>query len=115
MKVILRKFNPVIDSGLIYSSYPKGVYYGSYVKINPEDYITIKNSWFKQFYKSLQDQLNNSTITIACMSDAPETILGYSIVTGTILNFIYVKEVFRNQGIGRLLFKCQQQAIEIRI
>lgn len=107
MQVVVRKFDPLTDSGLIYSSYPKGVYYGAYVSINPEDNYKIKSDWFKAFYQQTRYQLEHSTIHIACTSDNPQTILGYAIITGTALEFVYVKELFRNQGIARLLTKNQ--------
>jgi len=107
MQVTLRKFNPITDAGLIYSSYPKGVYYGAHDPINPKDDHDIKSKWFKSFYVEMQDQIANSTIHIACMAENTNTILGYAIITGTTLNFVYVKELFRNQGIAKLLLKNQ--------
>jgi len=100
MQVVIRPFNASLDTGLIYSSYPKGVYYGSFTPID-----TPKDKWFKAFYIEMQDQLKTSTVSIACMSDNEDVIIGYSIVTGTCLEFVYVKEQFRNQGIARLLLK----------
>ena len=108
MQVVLRKFNPDRDSGLIYSSYPKGVYYGSQAPINPTGDDKIKSAWFKTFHRELKNQIEGSTIIIACMSDDPDIILGYSIMTDTTLDFIYVKEMFRSQGIARLLLKNQK-------
>jgi GNAT superfamily N-acetyltransferase len=114
-QVIVRKFNPVKDSGLIYSSYPKGVYYAAQEPINPhnehkeaEQYQKFKSFWFKDFYSKVKDQLVNSKVLIACMSDDPDTILGYAIVSSKALEFVYVKELFRNQGVARLLLKHEQ-------
>lgn len=105
MQVIVRAFDPVSDSGIIYSSYPKGVYYGSLVSVNPTHDAKIKSNWFKQFHKQMRSELENSEVLIACMADNPSIILGYAIITDSMLEFIYVKEMFRNQGIAKLLLK----------
>lgn len=107
MQIVTRKFNPSQDAGLIYSSYPKGVYYGSHTPINPKDDYKVKSKWFKEFYLKVKDQLASSTILIACPTDDQSTILGYAIITGTTLEFVYTKELFRNQGIATLLLKNQ--------
>jgi hypothetical protein len=112
MQVIVRKFDPITDSGFIYSSYPKGVYHGAYIPINPKDDYKVKSSWFKAFYDKVKHQLAHSTVLIACMSDDPNTILGYAILTGDKLIFTYVKELFRNQGIATLLTHGKYQTIE---
>lgn len=112
MQVTLRKFNPITDAGLIYSSYPKGVYYGAHDPINPKDDHDIKSKWFKAFYVEMQDQLANGTVVIACMSDSPDTILGYAILVEHELFFVYVKELFRNQGLATLLTKGKYKTIK---
>ena len=103
-KVILRPFQLLLDAGLIYSSYPKGVYHGSYEPITQD-----KSEWFKAFYATVKRQLetleNRHNITIACMEDDPNAILGYIIVENDVLQFLYVKELIRNQGIATLLAK----------
>ena len=100
MKVIIRPFNLSADAGLIYSSYPKGVYHGSY-----EPITTPKSEWFGNFYLLTKQQLEGAAkVTIACIEDDPSTILGYMITQGGTLQFIYTKEAFRNQGVARLLY-----------
>jgi len=112
--VIIRPFNPNSDSGFIYSSYPKGAYYGAHdtsesvPPLKDRDNAKIKAQWFKAFYQQVQQQLISSTVLIACISDEPNTVLGYAILSGTTLEWVYVKELFRNQGIAKLLVKNQQ-------
>ena len=114
MKVIIRKFDPELDSGLIYSSYPKGVYYGAHTSqehvptLSTRDDPKVKSAWFKAFYAQVKNQLANSTVHIACPSDSTDTILGYAIIADKALEFIYVKELFRNQGIAKLLLTGHQ-------
>lgn len=100
MKIIIRPFDPKLDSGLIYDSYPKGVYYGVE---SPWD--KPKAQWFKEFHTFLQQQLERASVYVACPYEDPITMLGYSIIDDGTLFFVYVKERFRNQGIGTLLTK----------
>lgn len=53
----------------------------------------------------MQHLLPEADISIACMQDDPQTIMGYSIISGPTLHFIYIKEKFRKQGIATLLLK----------
>lgn len=105
-KIILRKFDPGVDSGLIYSSYAKGVFHGSTTEIS-----TPKAEWFKDFHQKVGHQLDNAKVYIACLEDDPSTIIGYSIVENDELQFVYVKEVFRNKGIATLLTKNKYKTI----
>lgn len=98
--VILREFIPDDDSGFIYSTYPKGAYYGAHANIEIP-----KDKWFEKFFLKTKKQIENSQILIACLKDYPETIIGYSIITHQTLEFVFVKEAFRRQGIGTLLTK----------
>ena len=97
-KVILREFIPDDDSGIIYSSYPKGVYYGHFEEIKEP-----KDEWFAKFFNKVKDQLLTSRVLIACLQDFPDNIIGYSIISGMTLEFVYVKEAYRMQGIAHLL------------
>ncbi len=98
MKIILRAFDPDKDSGLIYDSYPKGVFHGAAVPI-----LVPKSIWMKAFYKVVRAQLETASVRIACSQEEPDTILGYSIISGKTLHFVYVKSNVRKQGIGNLL------------
>lgn len=105
-KVILRDFNPDSDTGLIYDTYPKGVYYGS-----AEPITTPKSEWFTEFFKVAKGQLQTAQIHIACLSDDPDFALGYSIIQDGQLEFVYVKKAYRNKGIATLLTKNKYQSI----
>ena len=107
MKIIIRAYNPKKDAGIIYDTYPKGVYYGAYIPI-----VTPKDKWFKEFFIKMKDQLQRDTVLIACLGNNVDTILGYSIIDSDSLKFVYVKEAFRNQGIGTLLTKNKYSTIE---
>jgi len=99
LKVILRKFNPDSDTGLIYDSYPKGVWARA-VKKKEES----KKEWMTQFFTGLQRQLKECDVNVACIEDDPDHIAGYSIISKKReLHFVYVKEIYRNKRIGSLL------------
>lgn len=100
MKIIVRAFNPEKDSGIIFDSYPKGVFYSPYQPIQEE-----KSVWMKRFFEMLKKQLSIAQVFIACTENDPNTIIGYSLIEKGILQFVYVKADFRNKGIGTLLTK----------
>ncbi len=102
--VIVRQFIPEMDTALIYSSWPKGVYYG--VRPRP---VLPKNLWFTDFFRYAQQTLATGRVFVACMSEDPTTIIGYAILSGMpdnhVLEFVYVKGLLREQGIATLLTK----------
>lgn len=103
-KVITRPLEPVRDSGFIYDTFPKGIYYGSFLD------ITIpKTKWFSECFEKLKTILEMATTTIAYFSEDSNTILGYAIINGDMIEFIYVKEMYRKQGIATLLLKNKEE------
>lgn len=98
MRLIVRDFNPIKDSGFIFSTYPKGIYYG--LAKEPKG---PKSKWFADYYQKTKDLIQTATIRVASPEDDPNTIFGYSIVNNAILEFVYVKEIHRRQGIAALL------------
>lgn len=101
--IVIRHFIPEMDTALIYSSWPKGVYYG----VRPRPQGIPKDIWFTEFFKYAQDTMKTARIFVACMSEDPSTILGYSIISGWdvegVLEFVYVKGMIRRHGLGRML------------
>jgi len=53
----------------------------------------------------LKKIIRNSTITLACDPDDPDTVWGYICSDGDLLHFVYVKSAFRGFGIGGCLFR----------
>lgn len=93
------KYSPKADFGFVFETWPKGFYYGGLTIGIESD----KKTWFQKFYLYVKKQLEEAKVYIACMSDDPTTILGYAVINGTTLEWIYVKEKFRMQGIASLL------------
>jgi GNAT superfamily N-acetyltransferase len=107
-RVIVRAFIPESDSGAIFASFPNGVYYGHAKKIKVH-----KAKWFKDFYAYMLKIIEQSNIQIACLEDHPNTIVGYSIINGETLEYVSVKEDYRNQRIGTLLIKNKYKEVNL--
>lgn len=95
--IVVREIQPS-DEPFIYSTWCNGMYYGACEPVE----ITRKQ-FFKNGSAYIKEILPHIKAAIACLSDDPDTIAGYSIVDGEHLEFIYVKEKLRRQGIARLL------------
>lgn len=85
------------DHPFIYASWRNGMFYGSELKLKEP------RSTFRDLTHKIRHILKSATVLVACLEDSPETIIGYSIVEGTILHWVYVKEDYRNQRIATLL------------
>lgn len=97
-QVTVRPYSEDLDAGIIYSTWPKGAYYGAVEPIEGP-----KKQWFKRFYTYVRKRLDDSEIRIAALSEDPQVIIGYVVINGHTLEWAYVKEAFRLQGICRLL------------
>ncbi len=90
------------DTNFILATFLRGLYYGdSWFSNIPKDI-------FMANYKTIASALVNSantTIVVACLPDAPEVILGYSIVSTDFqtVHFTYVKKPWRRRGVARAL------------
>lgn len=93
------------DFGLLMDSWPKGVWYASVHEIGVN-----KHDWFKAFYVYAKESFLNDEILIACLESTPEFVVGYAIISQEprCLEWVYVKEIYRRQGIGTLLLKGQR-------
>lgn len=100
--VCLRDFNPDTDSALLYATWRNALWYD---QDDRDDRSS--DSFFKQATKSIRLLLKepDTKVKIACLSDAPDFIVGYSVFQGTKLLWIYVKIDYRVKKIGSLLAK----------
>lgn len=90
------------DINFIYSSWLKGLRYGNdwFEFISKEAYYT--------FYHRIIElilQRPTTTITIACLKDDPDVILGYSVQEGSVLHWVFVKPAWRKIGLATDLVK----------
>ena len=100
MNIITRSFDADFDAGIIFSTWAKGFYFGGLL-IKPAP----KKQWFQSFHEHVKKMVEKGDIVLACLHDDPITIIGYAVFDNDTLEWIYVKEIFRGQGIAKLLTK----------
>ena|ERR1700733_7134484 len=108
MTLILRAFNPERDSPFIYSTWRNAVWYGE--KRDQSQ----SSLFFSKMTAAIKELFGNSEtlVKIACDQEDPDYIAGYSVFTGSKLEFIYVKINYRRKGIGKLLSQGFQTIAE---
>jgi hypothetical protein len=100
-KAIIREANTGSDHAFLYSTWRNALWYSK--KRDPKD--------ADAFYKDLSQKIATllkvpgTQVKIACLSDDPDMLLGWSVMNGDLLVFVYVKIDYRRKGIGRLLTK----------
>lgn len=88
----------VDDANFIFSTILRGLYYGdSWFRAIPKDIFMVN------YHHVVEVLLKTMSVTIACLSDDPTVILGYSIHKGTVLHYVFVKKPWRNIGIAKML------------
>lgn len=97
--VAFREYQPD-DRNFIFSTWLRGLYYGD------SWFSEIPKNIFMQHYHAVIERLLDApgvTIKVACLSDTPDVILGYSVTRGNILDYVFVKSAWRKAGIGKSL------------
>lgn len=90
------------DRRFIVPTFLNGLYYGdSWFSCIPKDV-------FMDNYKKVVNALIDSpraVVKVACFSDSPDVILGFSILSAdySTVHWVHVKEMYRKQGISRRL------------
>ncbi len=97
VRIILRDFNPDTDTPMIFATWRNSAFYGVPRRTNDA------KAFFKHKTKEIKEILKTATVRMACHEEDPMTIVGYSVVTGNHLDWIYVKVDYRMKGIGSLL------------
>lgn len=104
MVISTRRFNEKTDAGFIVDSMPKEIYFDNKESRRGR----VNKEWFQNFHEYLKDIFKSAHIAIATTLDDPNFILGYAIFQDTQLEFVYVKEAYRKQGIGTMLAHDQE-------
>jgi hypothetical protein len=99
-RVVTREYQKD-DSGLVVSTWTKYAW-----KDRATEPGIPRKVWMKEHYVYVCRALEEGYIKIACLSDDPSTILGYSVVLDGKLQWVYVKPEFVGLGIGRILEVC---------
>lgn len=99
--IVLRPFDPVTDTPIIYSTWRNALWY------DEERDERLASEFYSLATKGIKKLLARSDvkIKIACAKHEPDFIAGYSLMTGSNLEFVYVKINYRKKGIAHLLTK----------
>lgn len=65
-----------------------------------------KDDYFERYHRGLEAILTSQDtfITVACLNDDPDTILGYAVLgPDGLVHYVHVKDAFRKFGIARAL------------
>ncbi len=98
--VVLRPFDRVFDQPFIFSSWRNALWYDDDNRAEGQS-----DRFYRHATKSIRTILDSPAcrVRIACVDGVADHIVGYSVVTGDCLQFVYVKADYRGRGIGRLL------------
>lgn len=99
MEILIRKFNPDTDSGFIFSTLPKGVFHAGVSSIPNSG----RDAFFARIYEYLKVILAKAEIRVASSREDPDLIIGYLILSGNQLEWVFVKKGYRNLGIASLM------------
>lgn len=108
-EVVIRPYSFESDSSLIYDSWKKQVWFENHKK---DEYIDpVFSRKLTKKIKSILES-NTSRIRMACLKDDPNHIVGYSVMSSSTIEFVYVKIDFRKQGIATILVKGFMNSVE---
>lgn len=86
------------DLPFIMSTWLNGTYYGN-------DWIKeIEKGIFMSTYHDLLERLlyrETVLVTVACLKEASDVILGYCVTEGPVLHYVFIKPVWRGIGLAR--------------
>lgn len=86
------------DRNFILASWLRGLYYGS------EWFREIpKEIFMENYHKVIDHILSRAQVTVACLKDDEDVILGYSVHGGPKLHWVFCKKAWRGIGISKLL------------
>lgn len=86
------------DRNFIFASWLRGLYYGS------EWFREIpKEIFMENYHKVIEHILARAQVSVACLKDDEDVILGYSVHNGDKLHYVFCKKAWRTIGIGRAL------------
>lgn len=86
------------DGPLIYATWMRGLFYG-----NRLYNLIEKDLFFGTYPKVINALLMRSNVVVACLESDPDVILGYAVIEGSRLHWVYVKKHRRRMGIAASL------------
>lgn len=97
--VVKRSFIPDMDEAFVYATWRNSKYYGTPGLKKSGDSKEI----FRQLTSDIRKILINARVNLACLQDDATFIVGYAVYTNTHLNWVYVRDDYRKNGIATLL------------
>lgn len=88
----------VNDRAFIFSTFLKGVRFGMDLYSEIDEKV-----FFEQYPKVVETLLSRSEISVMCLAEDPDVILGYAVRQGSVLHWTFVKKAWRKQGIAAKL------------
>lgn len=85
------------DLALVYATWRNALWFAE--KRDP----AASDDFYREATQTIKDKLKTADARIAYLSEDPDMLLGWAVLTGTHLEFVYVKADYRRSGIARLL------------
>jgi hypothetical protein len=98
IEIIVRTYDPEIDDAYIYSTWTKYCYYSPIQPI-----LISKSKFMKDKINEIKNCLQQGHVSVACVKDAPEVIMGYIVENAGKIQWLCVKKEFHKEGIDTLL------------
>lgn len=98
IEIVIRAYDPEIDDGYIYSTWTKYAYYSP---IHP--ILISKSKFMKDKINEIKNCLQQGRVSVACVKDSPDVIMGYIVVYEGKVKWLCIKKDFHKEGIDLLL------------
>lgn len=92
------------DKAFIYSTMLRGLYYGCeyFGQIN-------KQTFFQNYAKVVDKLLDVADVNVVCLSEDEDTLVGFAITRPNIVDYVFVKQPWRKQGVAKMLVATAPQ------
>lgn len=97
------------DLPFIYSTWLRNLYYSNEMFNKIE-----KRTYYAAYSKIMENiiALPQIVVTICCLDDAPDVIVGYIITRGPVLHYAYVKNAWRRASVFNKLVSSLEEPIK---
>jgi GNAT superfamily N-acetyltransferase len=96
------------DLNFIRATFLKGLYHGdTWFSLIP------KSIFMEHYHPVIERLIATNDVWVACLADAPDVIIGYSIVSKdfTTIHWVFVKKGWRKMGIARSIVPRYPEAV----